>query len=62
MNERPIWHSWFAWYPVRLKLRVDERPNEIRWSYTEHYVWWERIERRETRGYLGSWEYRFISP
>lgn len=39
------WHSWFAWYPVRVGI-------------TE-FCWLERVERKRNSDWFGDyWEYR----
>jgi hypothetical protein len=47
---RSLWHLWFAWYPVVVKGR-DE---------FDHWVWFERLERKWSIGKYGGgcWRYR----
>jgi hypothetical protein len=35
-RRRSLWHHWFAWYPVVVK--VDDE--------LDHWVWFERLERK----------------
>jgi hypothetical protein len=35
-RRRSLWHQWFAWYPVVVK--VDDE--------LDHWVWFERLERK----------------
>lgn len=59
-NARKLWHTWFAWFPVRVGLT---------------WVWMESIDRREVRThcveytpgltrpvYVVKWEYRLPKP
>ena len=47
---RSLWHQWFAWYPVVVRAH-DE---------LEHWVWFERLERKWSIGKYGGgcWRYR----
>ena len=49
-QRRSLWHQWFAWYPV-----VVSSHNEL-----DHWVWFERLERKWSIGTYGSglWRYR----
>jgi len=46
-----LWHHWFAWYPVAVK--VDDE--------LDHWVWFERLEENgpfSKYGGEGRWRYR----
>jgi hypothetical protein len=50
-RRRSLWHQWFAWYPVVVK--VDDE--------LDHWVWFERLERKwsiSKYGGKGHWRYR----
>ena len=49
-RRRSLWHHWFAWYPVVVK--VDDG--------VDHWVWFERLERKWSIGSYGAqfWRYR----
>lgn len=45
------WHKWFAWFPVSLKVCVEDLPK---------YAWLETVDRKMTHGLLRAdyWEYK----
>lgn len=47
VQDKTVWHRWFAWYPL--------------WSQDKkEYVFWEYIEVRAIHGvYDDTWEYRY---
>jgi hypothetical protein len=50
-RRRSLWHQWFAWYPVVVKVE-DE---------LDQWVWLERVERKWSIGKYGDqgrWKYR----
>jgi hypothetical protein len=49
-RRRSVWHRWFAWYPV-----VVSGEEEF-----DHWVWFERLERKWSIGRYGAqfWRYR----
>lgn len=52
------WHTWFAWYPVKVPLFEHADQPDI---YTYQWVWREKIERQyhftSSQG-DGQWFYR----
>ena len=51
-KRRSLWHHWFAWYPV--VVRVEDE--------LDHWVWFEHLERKWSHSRYGSekgrWRYR----
>ncbi len=54
-SHQDVWHAWFAWYPIRLKLCGAAAPAPT--------VWLENIERRWASefGLDAGWDYRKLS-
>jgi hypothetical protein len=49
---RTMWQRWFAWHPVIVKAN-DE---------LEHWVWFERLERKWSLGKYGGGHWRYRHP
>jgi len=51
-SRRSVWHRWFAWYPVVVRAH-DE---------FDHWVWFERLERKWSIGKYGGGHWRYRHP
>jgi len=52
-RRRSVWHLWFAWYPVVVKVEGE----------FDHWVWLEHLERKWSVSHYGEqkvhWRYRY---
>ena len=46
LEEKKVWHKWFAWYPVTVAITPDGDKKKIWWQFVQrcyypcyHYKW-----------------------
>jgi hypothetical protein len=56
-NGENEWHLWFAWHPVTVDHKIKEFNGDALKLRTT--VWWEPVERRYSKMWNETYEYRF---
>jgi len=51
-RRRSVWHRWFAWHPVIVSVEEE----------FDHWVWFERLERKWSLGKYGGGHWRYRHP